>query len=105
MFRAGKREVDPGAQDVETLMDDRVRRIIASEKDRDARVSPDDLRRLAEARLAALGADGRFASGLHLAPYLQKTQQGGRSCARTEHRRWDARFGVLGHLFAWPQDW
>jgi len=66
MYRTGKRGVDPGQRDIETLMDDRVRRIINAEHDRDARVSPDDLRRLAESRLAALGADGRFGSGLLL---------------------------------------
>jgi hypothetical protein len=66
MYDAGKRDLEHAEMQVETLMDDRVRRLITMQLDQSARVSPDDLRRLAEVRLAALGTGGRFASGLLL---------------------------------------
>jgi hypothetical protein len=66
MYRQGLRDMEQSRGQVETLMDDRVRRIGELQRDRHVRVSPDDLRRIAEARLSALGSDGRFASGLLL---------------------------------------
>jgi ABC-type transporter Mla subunit MlaD len=51
---------------VETLMDDRVRRLLEKASDAYVRVSPEELRAIAETRTARLGAFARYASSLLL---------------------------------------
>jgi hypothetical protein len=67
MFRRGVREAGgtAGAR-VDTLMDDRVRRVLEKERDRYALVSPDELRVIAETRTSRYGSITRFASSLLL---------------------------------------
>lgn len=50
----------------ETVLDDRVRRFIARQGDRNAHFSPEELRILAEQRVGRLGVNARFASSLLL---------------------------------------
>jgi hypothetical protein len=52
--------------DVETLIDDRVRRVRERERDRSVRVSPDELRVIAETRTSRYGSNARFGSSLLL---------------------------------------
>jgi uncharacterized protein YoxC len=67
LFRRGAREYDAEAGgSVETLMDDRVRRILEKARDPYLRVSPDELRGIAETRTARYGAFARYASSLLL---------------------------------------
>lgn len=67
MFRRGIREANPGqGRRVDTLMDDRVRRVLEKENDRYALVSPDELRVIAETRTSRYGSVARFASSLLL---------------------------------------
>lgn len=67
MYRRGVREAGPSAgARVDTLMDDRVRRVIEKERDRYALVSPDELRVIAETRTSRYGSVARFASSLLL---------------------------------------
>jgi uncharacterized protein YoxC len=67
LFRKGAREytAEAGGR-VETLMDDRVRRILEKERDPYLRVSPDELRGIAETRTARYGVFARYASSLLL---------------------------------------
>jgi hypothetical protein len=67
LFRGGVREytAESGGQ-VETLMDDRVRRILEKARDPYLRVSPDELRGIAETRTARYGVFARYASSLLL---------------------------------------
>lgn len=67
LFRKGTREYDAEAGGrVETLMDDRVRRILEKARDPYLRVSPDELRGIAETRTARYGVFARYASSLLL---------------------------------------
>jgi hypothetical protein len=67
MFRRGIREAPPSEGGrVDTLMDDRVRRVLEKERDRYALVSPDELRVIAETRTSRYGSVARFASSLLL---------------------------------------
>lgn len=67
LFRRGDREYDAEAGGrVETLMDDRVRRILEKARDPYLRVSPDELRGIAETRTARYGVFARYASSLLL---------------------------------------
>ena len=67
LLRAGAREYTAEAGgSVETLMDDRVRRILEKARDPYLRVSPDELRGIAETRTARYGAFARYASSLLL---------------------------------------
>ncbi|HEX2211182.1 MAG TPA: hypothetical protein VHG93_26095, partial [Longimicrobium sp.] len=67
MFRRGIREARTGGGGrVDTLMDDRVRRVLEKERDRYALVSPDELRVIAETRTSRYGSVARFASSLLL---------------------------------------
>ncbi len=67
LLRRGAREysADAGGR-VETLMDDRVRRILEKARDPYLRVSPDELRGIAETRTARYGVFARYASSLLL---------------------------------------
>ncbi|HEY0152206.1 MAG TPA: hypothetical protein VGB92_09425, partial [Longimicrobium sp.] len=67
LFRSGEREytAEAGGQ-VETLIDDRVRRILEKAHDPYLRVSPDELRGIAETRTARYGVFARYASSLLL---------------------------------------
>jgi len=67
LFRKGEREytAEAGGQ-VETLIDDRVRRILEKARDPYLRVSPDELRGIAETRTARYGVFARYASSLLL---------------------------------------
>ncbi|HEX8670447.1 MAG TPA: hypothetical protein VF710_01085 [Longimicrobium sp.] len=67
LFRGGEREytAEAGGQ-VETLIDDRVRRILEKARDPYLRVSPDELRGIAETRTARYGVFARYASSLLL---------------------------------------
>ncbi|HYH79772.1 MAG TPA: hypothetical protein VEX86_08235 [Longimicrobium sp.] len=67
LFRKGDREytAEAGGR-VETLMDDRVRRILEKARDPYLRVSPDELRGIAETRTARYGVFARYASSLLL---------------------------------------
>ena len=67
MFRRAIREA-PASEGgrVDTLMDDRVRRVLEKERDRYALVSPDELRVIAETRTSRYGSVARFASSLLL---------------------------------------
>ncbi len=67
LFRKGAREytAEAGGR-VETLMDDRVRRILEKARDPYLRVSPDELRGIAETRTARYGVFARYASSLLL---------------------------------------
>jgi hypothetical protein len=67
LFRRGQREytAEEGGH-VETLMDDRVRRLMEKAEDAHVRVSPDELRAIAETRTARYGAFARYASSLLL---------------------------------------
>ncbi|HSU17490.1 hypothetical protein [Longimicrobium sp.] len=67
LFRNGDREYNAEAGGrVETLMDDRVRRILEKARDPYLRVSPDELRGIAETRTARYGVFARYASSLLL---------------------------------------
>lgn len=67
MFRRGLREAPASAgARVDTLMDDRVRRVLEKERDRYALVSPDELRVIAETRTSRYGSATRFTSSLLL---------------------------------------
>jgi uncharacterized protein YoxC len=67
LFRRGDREYNAEAGGrVETLMDDRVRRILEKARDPYLRVSPDELRGIAETRTARYGVFARYASSLLL---------------------------------------
>lgn len=67
LFRKGAREYDAEAGGrVETLMDDRVRRILEKARDPYFRVSPDELRGIAETRTARYGVFARYTSSLLL---------------------------------------
>jgi hypothetical protein len=67
LFRRGQREFSAEAGGhVETLMDDRVRRMIEKAGDPYVRVSPEELRGIAETRTARYGAFARYASSLLL---------------------------------------
>jgi len=67
LLRSGAREytAEAGGQ-VETLIDDRVRRILEKARDPYLRVSPDELRGIAETRTARYGVFARYASSLLL---------------------------------------
>ncbi|HEX8359182.1 MAG TPA: hypothetical protein VF613_03625 [Longimicrobium sp.] len=67
LLRRGLREytAEAGGR-VETLMDDRVRRILEKARDPYLRVSPDELRGIAETRTARYGVFARYASSLLL---------------------------------------
>lgn len=67
LFRGGERQytAEAGGQ-VETLIDDRVRRILEKAHDPYLRVSPDELRGIAETRTARYGVFARYASSLLL---------------------------------------
>jgi uncharacterized protein YukE len=67
LFQKGEREytAEAGGQ-VETLIDDRVRRILEKARDPYLRVSPDELRGIAETRTARYGVFARYASSLLL---------------------------------------
>jgi hypothetical protein len=67
LFRKGVREASQRSGfRVDTLMDDRVRRVLEKEKDRYTLVSPDELRVIAETRTSRYGAVARFSSSLLL---------------------------------------
>ncbi|MFL5386453.1 MAG: hypothetical protein ACJ8GN_28370 [Longimicrobiaceae bacterium] len=67
LFRRGQREYPAEAGGhVETLMDDRVRRLLEKADDAYLRVSPQELRAIAETRTARYGAFARYASSLLL---------------------------------------
>jgi uncharacterized protein YukE len=67
LFREGAREYDAEAGGrVETLIDDRVRRILEKARDPYLRVSPEELRGIAETRTARYGVFARYASSLLL---------------------------------------
>jgi len=67
LYRYGSREYAPGTgKGVETLMDDRVRRVLERQRDRSVRVSPDELRVIAETRTSRYGSNARFGSSLLL---------------------------------------
>lgn len=67
LFRQGTREylADAGGR-VETLMDDRVRRVLEKDANPYVRVAPDELRGIAETRTARYGAFARYSSSLLL---------------------------------------
>jgi hypothetical protein len=67
LFRKGVRQAthETGAG-VDTLMDDRVRRVLEKERNRFTLVSPDELRVIAETRTSRYGSVSRFASSLLL---------------------------------------
>jgi Sec-independent protein translocase protein TatA len=67
LFRGGEREytAEAGGR-VETLMEGRVRRILQKARDPYLRVSPDELRGIAETRTARYGVFARYASSLLL---------------------------------------
>lgn len=66
LYRAGKRTKAQVERHIETLVDERVHRVIEKQRDAAVRVSPDELRVLAESRTTKYGSTARFASGLLL---------------------------------------